>query len=75
MLLRLITCIGMVIFCFKTGHPVAAILLMIGLNPLGLITWPIATIILISNGHTIAGWVPLGVVVFTLIGNAIMGEY
>jgi len=87
MLLRLIVCIGMDIFCIWQGFAAAAvpaengrhyfpglyilciILLSSGLNKFGLMTWPLATLLLLLRGHWIAGWIPLGLVVFTVLGN------
>lgn len=48
------------------------ILLWTGLSPRGLITWPLATVLLLLPGHWVAGWIPLALVVFNLIGNALV---
>ncbi len=90
MLLRLVVCIGMVIFCVVQGfiaaetptesgdhyfplvYIICSVLLLAGLNPRGLITWPISTILLLLYGHWIVGWIPLGLVLFTLLGNYVL---
>ncbi len=87
MLLRLVVCLGMVGFCIWQGiqasmptamvrilYSACAILLLSGLNPRGLITWPIAGLLLLSRGHWIVGWIPIALVVFNLIGNGIKGS-
>jgi hypothetical protein len=91
-ILRLLTCIGMDIFCLWQGFHVASIssasghhyfpiiyvlcviLLTSGINKFGLITWPLTTVLLLIQGFWIIGWIPLGLVVFTLIGNEIMAR-
>ncbi len=86
MLLRLVACLGMVGFCIWQGiqasmptamvrilYSACAILLLSGLNPRGLITWPIASLLLLSRGHWIVGWIPVALVVFNVIGNRIKG--
>lgn len=57
---------------FSAIYIFVIILLCSGLNKRGLITWPIATILLLIKGHFIAGWIPLGLVIFNLIGNKIV---
>jgi hypothetical protein len=47
------------------------ILLWSGLNPRGLITWPLATVLLLLRGHLFVGWVPLALVIFNLVGNEV----
>jgi len=87
MLLRLVVCLGMVGFCIWQGiqasmptnivrilYSACAILLLSGLNPRGLITWPIASLLLLSRGHWIVGWIPVALVVFNIIGNRIIGS-
>ena len=84
MLLRLLVCLGMVGFCIWQGiqasmptgivrilYSACVILLLSGLNPKGLITWPIASLLLLSRGHWIVGWIPVALVVFNVIGNKI----
>jgi len=88
MLLRLMVCVGMVGFCIWHGihatmptamvrllYSACAILLLSGLNPRGLITWPIASLLLLSRGHWFVGWIPLGLVVFNIIGNELAGRH
>jgi len=55
-------------------YSACAILLLSGLNPRGLITWPIASLLLLSRGHWIVGWIPVALVVFNVIGNRIKGS-
>ena len=43
-----------------------------GLNPRGLITWPVASLLLVVRGHWIVGWVPVALVVLNLIGNEVL---
>lgn len=84
MVLRLLVSIGMIGFCLwqilqemSTPGPVyvsllyigAIILIGIGQNDRGLFTWPLATILLLIEGHWIIGWVPAALVTFTVIGN------
>ena len=47
-------------------------LLVFGLGPRGLFTWPLATLLLLLRGHWVIGWIPLALVVFNLIGNKIV---
>jgi len=94
MILRLIVCIGTIVFCIyqisqeisipgNSGVPFAytscIVLLLIGLSPKGVITWPIATVILLFEGHYIVGFIPLTLVIFNMIGNELInkgkGEY
>ena len=51
---------------------VVPVLLWIGLKPRGLITWPVATVLLLIRGHWIVGWVPLALVLFNLVGNELV---
>jgi len=87
MLLRLLVCLWMVGFCIWQGiqasmptaivrmlYSACAILLLSGLNPRGLITWPIASLLLLSRGHWIVGWIPAALVVYNVIGNGIRGR-
>ena len=87
MILRLLICIGMVVFCLWQGfaasnipspegrhyfpiiYIVCPILLLTGLSPRGLVTWPVATVLLLLRGHFILGWVPLGLVIFNVGGS------
>lgn len=87
MLLRLLVCMGMVGFCIWQGiqasmptamvrilYSACAVLLLSGLNPRGLITWPIASVLLLSRGHWIVGWIPVALVAFNVIGNRIASK-
>lgn len=84
MLLRLLVAIGMISFCLwqilqdvNAPGPAylpltyigAIILIGVGLNKKGLFTWPLATILLLIEGHWIIGWIPVALVTFTVIGN------
>ncbi len=40
-----------------------------GLNPMGMITWPLATILLLVQGHWIVGWIPVALVLFNVVMN------
>ena len=51
---------------------IVVILLFSGLNKRGLITWPIASVLLLLKGHIIVGWIPVALVIFNLIGNEII---
>ncbi len=50
------------------------VLLWGGLNPTGMLTWPIASVLLLFRGHWIVGWVPVALVVLNLIGNEVLGR-
>lgn len=53
-----------------------SILLISGLGKRGVVTWPIATVLLLIAGHWIVGWIPVLLVGFTIIGNNwIMKKY
>jgi len=47
------------------------LLLWSGLNRRGLLTWPLATVLLLLRGHWVVGWIPVALVVFNLIGNQV----
>lgn len=90
MLLRLVVCIGMVIFCVWQGFVASSvpiesgdhyfpgvylfciIILSMGLNKFGLMSWPVATLLLLLRGHWVVGWIPLAFVVFTVLGNKML---
>lgn len=57
---------------FSILYILVVILLCSSLNKRGLVTWPIATLLLLIKGHYIAGWIPLWLVIFNLIGNKIV---
>ena len=48
------------------------ILLWSGLSRIGLITWPLATVFLLWRGHWVAGWIPLALIIFNLVGNEVV---
>ena len=48
------------------------VLLLLGLNRRGLLTWPIASLVLLLKGHWIVGWVPVALVLINIIGNALV---
>lgn len=52
-------------------YSACAVLFLSGLNPRGLVTWPIASLLLLSRGHWIVGWIPVALVVFNVVGNGI----
>jgi len=81
-ILQILVLIGMVSFCIwqlilevqATGYIpityiVTPILLLIGIHPRGILTWPLATILLLIRGHWLIGWIPAFLVVFTIYGN------
>ncbi len=90
--LRLLVCIGMVIYCIWQGFAAASIptsnghnyfpfvyimcvvLLFSGLNKFGLITWPLATVLLLFYGHWVVGWIPLALVLFNVFGNKVVAS-
>ena len=43
-----------------------------GLNKFGLMSWPVATLLLLLRGHWVVGWIPLAFVVFTVLGNKML---
>ncbi len=51
------------------------ILLWAGLNPRGLITWPVASILLLASGHWTIGWVPIGLVAVNVVGNEMIRRH
>ena len=59
-------------YYFPGVYILIPLLLLAGLGPRGLITWPIATIFLLLNGHVYLGWLPLLLVVYNLIGNEVV---
>ena len=59
-------------YYFPIIYIIAPILLLAGMNPKGLFTWPIVTLLLLIRGHWIVGWVPTGLVLFNLNGNSII---
>ena len=61
-------------FYFPFEYLLVPVLLWGGLNPSGLISWPIASLMLLLSGHWILGWVPVGLVVINLIGNRMAKE-
>jgi len=84
MVLQFIVMIGMVGFCIwqfveQVSAPspvylpltyiICPILLVIGLGKRGVVTWPIATVLLLIEGHWIVGWIPGLLVGLTVIGN------
>jgi hypothetical protein len=54
---------------FPGEYIFVVVLLASGLNKFGLMTWPIATVILLLKGHLIVGWVPLFLVILNVVGN------
>ena len=84
MILRWIVLVAMIAFCISKIiaevtapgpaylpliYIVCPILLLAGLGKRGMFTWPLATILLLIEGHWIVGWIPAALVVFTVIGN------
>jgi len=84
MILKFLVLIGMIAFCIwqfiqeiSTPGPVyipviyiiCPVLLLIGLGPRGVITWPLATILLLLERHWIVGFIPAALVGFTIVGN------
>lgn len=57
---------------FPVLYVLVPFLLWGGLNPLGLFTWPLATVLLLARGHWVAGWIPLALVAFNVIGNRLL---
>jgi hypothetical protein len=49
------------------------ILLLAGLNKWGLISWPVATLLLLIKGHVIVGWIPVALLAVTVVGNKLLG--
>jgi len=60
---------------FSFSYILAIVLLLSGLNKFGLITWPIATLILVLRGHFIIGWFPLILVLYNVIGNKLLNKF
>jgi len=50
------------------------VLLFSGFNKYGLITWPLASVLLLLKGHFIVGWIPVALVIFNIIGNKIVNK-
>ncbi|MBN1918717.1 MAG: hypothetical protein JW889_12485 [Verrucomicrobia bacterium] len=48
------------------------ILLIAGLHPRGIVTWPAASVLLLVRGHFVLGWIPAGLVAFNLVGNKLV---
>ena len=48
------------------------VLLWGGLNRSGMLTWPMATVLLLVRAHWIVGWIPVALVIFNLIGNEVV---
>ena len=84
MILQYLVMLGMIAFCvwrfvveLGMSGPVyipliyvmCPILLVVGLGKRGVITWPLATILLLLEGHWIIGWIPATLVTFTILGN------
>ena len=84
MILRFLVLVGLIAFCvwqlfaqLSSPGPVylplvyiaVPILLVVGMGPRGVFTWPIAGILLLLQGHWIIGFVPPILVLFTVIGN------
>jgi len=67
MILSVVACLIMAIFCFANGQPLAGALLMIGMIP-GLGTLPLlaAAIILAFSGHLAAALFPPLVIAYNL---------
>lgn len=57
---------------FPIIYIICPILLWSGMNPRGLITWPLATIFLLVRGHWFMAWIPLALVIFSVVGNEII---
>lgn len=56
-------------YYFPLIYIAVPLLLWGGLNPIGMITWPLATILLLVQGHWIVGWIPVALVVFNVVAN------
>lgn len=84
MILQYLVMLGMIAFCVwrlivESGTPgpvyipliyiICPVLLVVGLGKRGVVTWPLATILLLLEGHWIIGWVPAALVTFTVLGN------
>lgn len=84
MILQIVVLIGMIGFCIwqlvnQISTPssvyipvlyiLCPILLIFGIGKRGVITWPLASILLLIQGHWIVGWIPALLVGFTIIGN------
>jgi len=50
------------------------VLLFSGFNKFGLITWPLASALLLLKGHFVVGWIPVALVIFNIIGNKIVDK-
>jgi hypothetical protein len=57
---------------FPIIYIAVAVLLLAGVGPRGILTWPLATILLLIRGHWVVGWIPLVLVLFNLIGNELL---
>lgn len=51
---------------------IVPVLLWGGLKLTGMLTWPVASVLLLFRGHWIVGWVPLALVIFNLIVNDVL---
>lgn len=59
-------------YYFPILYLLVPVLLWGGLNPKGMFTWPVASVLLLYRGHWIVGWVPAALVVLNLIGNEVV---
>ncbi len=69
MLLVVIVCVGVAIYCFMNGMVLAGVLSLAGMSPgIGFLTLIAASVILVANEHMIAAIFPVAIIVFNIWG-------
>lgn len=69
MLLVVLVCVGVAIYCFMNGMILAGVLSLAGMSPgIGFLTLIATSVILVMNDHLIAAIFPVAIIVFNIWG-------
>tara|TARA_B100000315_G_C14396088_1_gene504288 strand:+ start:587 stop:817 length:231 start_codon:yes stop_codon:yes gene_type:complete len=69
MLLLILVCVGLSVFCFLNDGPAYGILSLLGMSPsVGMIFLGVVGIVLFSNGHYFVGAIPFLFIAWNIYG-------
>jgi len=75
MLLVVLVCIGVAIYCFMNGMILAGVLSLAGMSRgIGFLSLIATSVILLMNDHLIAAIFPVGIIVFNVVGLFVLNR-
>ena len=73
MLLVVAVCVGVAIFCFVDGYIVAGIASLVGVSgQIGFLALAVCSVMLFAEGHPVVASVPIALIVWNVVGAAIV---